>query len=99
RAGVGRRDRVTQGIQATNAAVRFEEVSKNFGHVLAVNKLNLEVAQGEFLVLLGPSGCGKTTSLRMLAGLERITSGAIRIDQLVVNERPPPPRHVAMVFT
>jgi multiple sugar transport system ATP-binding protein len=89
---------VTQGIQATNAAVRFEEVSKNFGHVLAVNKLNLEIAQGEFLVLLGPSGCGKTTSLRMLAGLERITSGAIRIGDTIVNELPPRARNVAMVF-
>ena len=63
---------MTEPVQATNAAVGFEDVSKTFGHVLAVNRLNLEVAQGEFLVLLGPSGCGKTTSLRMLAGLERI---------------------------
>src|SRR5207244_12595851 len=63
-----------------------------------VNKLNLEVAQGEFLVLLGPSGCGKTTSLRMLAGLERISSGTIRIGGKIVNELPPRSRNVAMVF-
>ena len=86
------------GVQATNAAVAFQDVSKTFGQVLAVNRLNLEVAQGEFLVLLGPSGCGKTTSLRMLAGLERISSGAIRIGDTVVNELPPRARNVAMVF-
>jgi multiple sugar transport system ATP-binding protein len=89
---------MTGGVQASNAAVAFEEVSKVFGQVLAVNKLNLQVAQGEFLVLLGPSGCGKTTSLRMLAGLERISSGTIRIGDTVVNELPPRSRNVAMVF-
>jgi multiple sugar transport system ATP-binding protein len=86
------------GVQATNAAVAFQDVSKTFGHVLAVNQLNLQVAQGEFLVLLGPSGCGKTTSLRMLAGLERISQGIIRIGDRVVNELPPRARNVAMVF-
>jgi multiple sugar transport system ATP-binding protein len=86
------------GVQTTNATVTFQEVSKTFGHVMAVNKLNLEVAQGEFLVLLGPSGCGKTTSLRMLAGLERISSGTIRIGGAIVNELPPRSRNVAMVF-
>jgi multiple sugar transport system ATP-binding protein len=86
------------GVQATNAAVAFQDVSKSFGQVLAVNQLNLQVAQGEFLVLLGPSGCGKTTSLRMLAGLERISRGTIRIGDTVVNELPPRARNVAMVF-
>jgi multiple sugar transport system ATP-binding protein len=89
---------VTSGVQAANAEVAFEDVSKTFGPVMAVNKLNLQVAQGEFLVLLGPSGCGKTTSLRMLAGLERISSGVIRIGDTVVNELPPRSRNVAMVF-
>jgi multiple sugar transport system ATP-binding protein len=89
---------MTGGVLASNAAVAFEEVSKVFGHVLAVDRLNLQVAQGEFLVLLGPSGCGKTTSLRMLAGLERISSGTIRIGETVVNELPPRSRNVAMVF-
>jgi multiple sugar transport system ATP-binding protein len=86
------------GVQATNASVVFQDVSKTFGQVVAVDKLNLRVEQGEFLVLLGPSGCGKTTSLRMLAGLERISSGSIRIGDTVVNELPPRARNVAMVF-
>jgi multiple sugar transport system ATP-binding protein len=86
------------GVQASSSPVAFEEVSKTFGPVLAVNRLNLQVAEGEFLVLLGPSGCGKTTSLRMLAGLERISSGTIRIGGTVVNELPPRARNVAMVF-
>src|SRR5207245_350761 len=73
RARIGRCDGMRHGVQATNAAVVFQEVTKAFGQVLAVNKLNLQVAQGELLVLLGPSGCGKTTSLRMLAELERIS--------------------------
>jgi multiple sugar transport system ATP-binding protein len=81
-----------------NAPVHFDDVSKTFGHVLAVNHLNLHVERGEFLVLLGPSGCGKTTSLRMLAGLERISNGSIRIGDVVVNELPPRARNVAMVF-
>jgi len=89
---------VRDGVQATNAAVAFQDVTKTFGQVLAVNQLNLQVAQGEFLVLLGPSGCGKTTSLRMLAGLERISRGTIRIGDTVVNELPPRARNVAMVF-
>jgi len=87
-----------EGVQATNASVIFQDVSKTFGQVVAVDKLNLRVEQGEFLVLLGPSGCGKTTSLRMLAGLERISSGSIRIGDTVVNELPPRARNVAMVF-
>ncbi|MBV9547218.1 MAG: ABC transporter ATP-binding protein [Chloroflexi bacterium] len=91
-------ERSVVGLKTTSASVVFEEVSKSFGPVLAVNKLNLQVAQGEFLVLLGPSGCGKTTSLRMLAGLERISSGTIRIGDTVVNELPPRSRNVAMVF-
>ena len=89
---------MTTGVQTTNAEVAFEDVSKVFGKVLAVNRLNLQVAQGEFLVLLGPSGCGKTTSLRMLAGLERISSGTVRIGDTIVNELPPRARNVAMVF-
>jgi multiple sugar transport system ATP-binding protein len=89
---------VRDGVVDTSTAVAFEEVSKTFGQVLAVNRLTLQVAQGEFLVLLGPSGCGKTTSLRMVAGLERISSGSIRIGDTVVNELPPRARNVAMVF-
>ena len=61
------------------ASVTFEHVSKRFGEVTAVDDLDLEVVDGEFMVLLGPSGCGKTTALRMIAGLETITEGTLRI--------------------
>jgi multiple sugar transport system ATP-binding protein len=66
--------------------------------VTAVNNLNLEIRDGEFLVLVGPSGCGKTTALRMLAGLEEVTEGEIRIDERAVNDLPPRDRNIAMVF-
>ncbi len=81
-----------------SAPVDFEQVSKRFGGVTAVEDLNLSVGDGELLVLLGPSGCGKTTSLRMVAGLETITAGTIRIGNVVVNNLPPRSRDVAMVF-
>jgi multiple sugar transport system ATP-binding protein len=64
----------------------------------AVDKLNLDIQDGEFLVLVGPSGCGKSTSLRMLAGLEEVTSGAIRIGEREVTHLPPKDRDIAMVF-
>ncbi len=64
----------------------------------AVDGLDLEIADGEFLVLVGPSGCGKTTSLRMLAGLEDVDQGAIRIDGRDVTSLPPKDRDIAMVF-
>mgnify|MGYP001271627378 CR=1 FL=1 len=66
--------------------------------VVAVNNLNLEIQDGEFLVLVGPSGCGKTTALRMVAGLEEVTSGEILIGDRVVNDVPPRDRNIAMVF-
>ena len=80
------------------ADVSFAHVHKLFGSLTVVEDLCLEVADGEFLVLLGPSGCGKTTSLRMLAGLERQTYGNIAIGGRVVNTAPPKARDVAMVF-
>src|SRR5918996_48561 len=64
----------------------------------AVDKLNLEIADGEFMVLVGPSGCGKSTSLRMLAGLEEINEGAVRIGDRDVTHLPPKDRDIAMVF-
>jgi multiple sugar transport system ATP-binding protein len=81
-----------------SAPVSFEKVSKRFGNVVAVDALDLDVPNGEMLVLLGPSGCGKTTSLRMLAGLESISDGTIRIGETVVNNLPPRARDIAMVF-
>ena len=81
-----------------SAPVSFQNVSKRFGNVVAVDGLDLDVPNGEMLVLLGPSGCGKTTSLRMLAGLESISDGTIRIGETVVNNLPPRARDIAMVF-
>ena len=69
------------------AAVALEELTKQFGTVTAVDHVNLQIQDGEFLVLLGPSGCGKTTTLRLVAGLETVTSGQIRIGERVVRVR------------
>ena len=80
------------------ATVTFENVNKLYGDFQAVKDLNLEIGDGEFMVLVGPSGCGKTTSLRMIAGLEEITSGTLRIGDRVVNDVPPKDRDIAMVF-
>jgi|SRR4051812_17082013 multiple sugar transport system ATP-binding protein len=80
------------------APITFEHVTKRFDETTAVSDLSIEVADGEFLVLVGPSGCGKTTALRMLAGLEDITSGRILIGDRVVNNVAPGARDVAMVF-
>ncbi len=80
------------------AGVVYKHVYKKFGNVTAVNDLNIEIADKEFLVFVGPSGCGKTTSLRLLAGLEEITSGDIFIGDRLVNDVPPKDRDIAMVF-
>jgi multiple sugar transport system ATP-binding protein len=80
------------------ATVTFDGVWKRFGEVVAVNDLNLEINDGEFMVLVGPSGCGKTTSLRMIAGLEEITQGSLSIGDKVVNHVAPKDRDIAMVF-
>jgi multiple sugar transport system ATP-binding protein len=80
------------------ASVTLEKVWRTFGPHTAVQDLTLSIGDGEFLVLLGPSGCGKTTSLRMLAGLERPTSGTIRLDDRIVNDVPPGDRDIGMVF-
>ena len=80
------------------APITFEHVTKRFDETTAVDDLSIDVADGEFLVLVGPSGCGKTTALRMLAGLEEITSGRILIGDRVVNNVAPGARDVAMVF-
>lgn len=80
------------------ASVTYDHVTKQFGDVIAVNDLNIQVEDGEFLVFVGPSGCGKTTSLRLLAGLEELSSGNILIGDHVVNDVPPKDRNIAMVF-
>jgi multiple sugar transport system ATP-binding protein len=81
------------------AKIVFEGVTKEFGgEVVAVDDLSLEIEDGEFMVLVGPSGCGKTTALRMVAGLEEISSGFVRIGDRVVNGVAPKDRDVAMVF-
>ena len=80
------------------ANVSLKSVVKRFGEVVAVNKVDLDIADEEFLVLVGPSGCGKTTTLRMIAGLEEVDEGEIYIDDILVNDVPPKDRDIAMVF-
>jgi len=80
------------------ASVSLTEVTKSFGAVEVLHPLGLEILHKEFLVLVGPSGCGKTTLLRMIAGLEDVTSGTIAIDGRVVNDLQPKDRDIAMVF-
>src|SRR5712692_4718313 len=81
------------------AVVGFHEISRVFpGGTVALSDLTLEVIEGEFLILVGPSGCGKTTALRLVAGLDKPTSGAITIGGRVVNDVSPRDRDIAMVF-
>ncbi len=80
------------------ASVTYDHVTKEFGEVVAVNSLNMEIHDKEFLVFVGPSGCGKTTALRLLAGLEEISDGRILIGDRVVNDVAPKDRDIAMVF-
>ena len=80
------------------ASVEIRDVFKSFGHTEVIHGVTVEIADGEFVVLVGPSGCGKSTLLRMIAGLEAITDGEIAIAERVVNLVPPKERDVAMVF-
>jgi multiple sugar transport system ATP-binding protein len=80
------------------ASVTLKDLTKEFKEVIAVNKVNLDIKDKEFLVLVGPSGCGKTTALRMIAGLEEATGGEILIGDRVVNDVSPKDRDIAMVF-
>jgi len=85
------------------AELTLDGVTKIFNEsdgdeVVAVDGVDVEIADGEFLVLVGPSGCGKSTTLRMIAGLETVTSGEIRLDGRRINEQPPADRDIAMVF-
>ena len=80
------------------SSVRLKKLSKFYGSQEILKGIDLEIKSGEFLVLVGPSGCGKSTSLRLIAGLEEVTSGEIYIDDLLVNEIDPSNRDIAMVF-
>lgn len=80
------------------AEVLLESVYKRFGNITAVQDFNLNIQDEEFMVFVGPSGCGKTTTLRMIAGLEEISDGTLRIGDTVVNDMPPKDRDIAMVF-
>ncbi|TIY00426.1 MAG: ATP-binding cassette domain-containing protein, partial [Mesorhizobium sp.] len=80
------------------ASIDIRNVRKNFGIVSVLHGVDLAIKNGEFVVLVGPSGCGKSTLLRMIAGLEEVTEGEIRIDGMRVNERAPKDRDIAMVF-
>jgi multiple sugar transport system ATP-binding protein len=80
------------------ASVEIRAVRKSFGAVEVVHGVDIEIADGEFVILVGPSGCGKSTLLRMIAGLEKISGGDIVIGDRVVNQLPPKERDIAMVF-
>src|ERR1051325_7003527 len=80
------------------AQVLLRNVVKNYDQTPAVRGIDLDIVDGEFVVLVGPSGCGKTTTLRMIAGLEDVTSGEVMIANEVVNDVPPKDRDIAMVF-
>src|SRR3979490_20365 len=81
------------------AAIELDRLTKVYADgTRAVHELDLEIADGEFVVFVGPSGCGKTSALRMIAGLEDITSGTVRVGDQVVNELPPKARDIAMIF-
>src|SRR3984957_9104553 len=80
------------------ASLTIRDLNKSFGSTAVLKGVNLEVKTGEFVVLVGPSGCGKSTLLAMIAGLESVSSGEIRIDDRVVNGVPPKDRDIAMVF-
>jgi multiple sugar transport system ATP-binding protein len=80
------------------AAISIEQVRKNFGAIEVIKGVSFEVEDGQFAVLVGPSGCGKSTLLRMIAGLESVTAGEIKLDGKRINDVPPDQRGIAMVF-
>ncbi len=80
------------------ASLTIRDLNKSFGSVAVLKGIDLEVKAGEFVVLVGPSGCGKSTLLALIAGLESVTAGEIRIGERVVNDVPPKDRDIAMVF-
>src|SRR6476659_5068733 len=81
------------------AHIELRDITKRYDDGFEAGKhMDLDIADGEFMILVGPSGCGKATALRMIAGLEDITSGELRIGDQVVNDRAPKDRDIAMVF-
>ena len=80
------------------AGLILKDIQKSFGNTKVLHGINMEISDGEFIVIVGPSGCGKSTLLRMIAGLENVTSGEILIDNLNVNNKEPMDRNIAMVF-
>src|SRR5918993_869545 len=80
------------------SSVQIRDVRKSFGGFEVLHGVSIDIRDGEFVILVGPSGCGKSTLLRMIAGLENITAGEIRIGNRVVNNVPPKERDIAMVF-
>ena len=99
RQAVTQRHQARQGVDGNGmATLELRRLEKSFGSTKIVRGVDLAVADNEFVVLVGPSGCGKSTILRMIAGLEEVTSGEIRIDEAIVNERAPKDRDIAMVF-
>ena len=80
------------------AGVNINRVRKSFGATAIIKGVSIDIQDGEFVILVGPSGCGKSTLLRMIAGLENISGGEIRIGERVVNNVPPKERDIAMVF-
>jgi multiple sugar transport system ATP-binding protein len=80
------------------ASIEFLKCSKSFGPLQILKEIDLQIADGEFLVLVGPSGCGKSTLLRTLAGLEKLDGGEIKVDGALVSHKEPQDRDMAMVF-
>ncbi|MCB1347852.1 MAG: ATP-binding cassette domain-containing protein, partial [Maritimibacter sp.] len=80
------------------ATVSLDNLQKSFGKVQVIHGVSMEIEDGEFIVIVGPSGCGKSTLLRMVAGLETVSDGEVRIAGQRVNEREPMDRDIAMVF-
>ncbi len=80
------------------ASLDIIDVRKSYGAQMVIHGVSISIADGEFVILVGPSGCGKSTLLRMIAGLEPITSGDIRIGEKLVNDLPPKDRDIALVF-
>jgi multiple sugar transport system ATP-binding protein len=80
------------------APVNIQNIQKRFGQVKVIHDISIDIADGEFVVLVGPSGCGKSTLLRMIAGLEEVSDGEIRIGSREVSNLPARDRDIAMVF-